>query len=51
MKKYKIDQKGRVRLSSKLISQFNDKSSFGYNFNLENSSFVLEQNNKSPHYH
>ena len=50
MKKYKIDEKGRIRLSNKLLSLFSDRSSLRYNFDLINSVFIISKNYQSPHH-
>lgn len=50
MKKYRIDEKGRVRLSNKLLSLFSDKSNLKYDFDLINAVFVISTKYTSPHH-
>jgi hypothetical protein len=49
MKKYKIDDKGRIRLSKIFLNYFKD--SLRYDFNLENSTFLINNNFSKPHHH
>jgi len=51
MKKYKIDEKGRIRLSSKILNFFSNRSILKYDFDLINSAFIISTNNSLPHQH
>ncbi|MFA7575724.1 MAG: hypothetical protein WCY27_00505 [archaeon] len=47
---YKIDEKGRIRLSSNILNNFKDNSCLSYEFDLNNSYFVINNNSSYPHH-
>ncbi len=51
MKKYKIDDKGRIRLSNNFLNLFKDSFTLKYDFNLNNSTFLINNCFSRPHHH
>ncbi len=51
MKKYKIDDKGRIRVSKDLLFLFKDNTKLTFDYNLKESIFLISNNYSKPHHH